>query len=322
MPTMIYAPNVKVFIATARNGILDVSEDLTEGNLVRRSDGVSTFDFSLMNARRKYDQVFAPNDRIIVMLKRIRWLRVFTGYLNSVPLRTAWPRDVPLTASCSLKRLQYYYWDPYAKASVDLMRQHLGAGKRGTGSGEGVVSKMILDLLDKVVGWPTTSVHIGTIPPDWTKMAYAIGEGLVTWSEEATAMVDEYLATLGDGGAIIEGSIVDRLRTALGIGEDGGGVPWIFDGLGSDPTTDVPYNPDAGPASSPSAAPVGGDPTGAIAAGTYGGKSLSDAQVKIATRIYAEGCKGFNGGKFRPSNAGLWVAMMCAMGSRDSTPPR
>jgi hypothetical protein len=105
-----YNPGIKVYIGTADNGILDISEDLVSGNLVRRSSGVSSASFMVMNARRKYDGIFAPNDRIIVMMKRISWLRVFTGYLNSVPLVTAWPQTVQLTASCSLKRLQYWFW--------------------------------------------------------------------------------------------------------------------------------------------------------------------------------------------------------------------
>ena len=81
-----------------RNGVLDVSEDLVEGTMVRRSDGVSTFDFSLMNQRRKYDLVFSPNDRIVVMMKRITWLRVTQrdpehreDGLSLVPARVAPP---------------------------------------------------------------------------------------------------------------------------------------------------------------------------------------------------------------------------------------
>jgi hypothetical protein len=50
---------------------------------------VSTLSFTLQNVRRKYDGIFTPNDRVIVMLKRITWLREFTGYLNAVPLVTA-----------------------------------------------------------------------------------------------------------------------------------------------------------------------------------------------------------------------------------------
>jgi hypothetical protein len=120
MSVFLYAPGVKVYIDTQNHGILDISEDLVDGTLARRSDGVSTFNFDLQNARRKYDGIFTPNDRIVVMMKRISWLRVFTGYLNQVPLVTAWPQTVSMAASCSLKRLQYWYWLPGTRAQLPL----------------------------------------------------------------------------------------------------------------------------------------------------------------------------------------------------------
>ncbi len=131
MPTMIYSPGIKVYVDTENHGTLDLSEDITDGNMVRRSDGVSTFTFSLQNTRRKYDGKFTPNDRIIVLMKRITWVQVFTGYLNSVPLITAWPKVVQVSASCSLKRLQYWYWDPYSAAAYNLTTLALLAPKNG-----------------------------------------------------------------------------------------------------------------------------------------------------------------------------------------------
>ena len=123
MGTLIYTPGVQVVIEStkardpktnrqataARPVLIDVSEDVIEFQMVRRSDGVSTFDFSLNNARRKYDNLFSPNDRMFVMMKRLTWLRTFTGYLNNVPVFAAWPGVVSLAASCSLKRLQYFF---------------------------------------------------------------------------------------------------------------------------------------------------------------------------------------------------------------------
>jgi hypothetical protein len=71
MSVFMYSPGVKVYISTQNHGILDISDDLVNGTLVRRSAGVSSFSFGLQNTRRKYDGVFAPNDRIIVMMKRL-----------------------------------------------------------------------------------------------------------------------------------------------------------------------------------------------------------------------------------------------------------
>lgn len=197
--TLLYAPGIKVYITTEDNGTLDVSDDLTDGTLVRRSDGVSTFNFQLQNARRKYDGRFAPNDRIIVMLKRFTWLRVFTGYLNSVPLITAWPRVVPFSASCSLKRLQYWYWDPGLSASQNMVATALNAAKNPD---DGGVSNAVLTILKDVVGWPEEKVHIAGIPEDWFKFAYKIAQDVDALAEEADEIAAQFYGILGGSGSV------------------------------------------------------------------------------------------------------------------------
>jgi hypothetical protein len=210
MSTLIYSPGVKVYIQTETHGTLDISEDLTKGTLVRRSDGVSTFQFGLQNARRKYDGVFAPNDRIVVMMKRFTWLRVFTGYLNSVPLVTGWPTEVNFTASCSLKRLQYWYWDPGLSASQTMVAQALTATKKnadGTtadanNNNDSGVTNAILTILNSVVGWPAEKIHIAGIPQDWFKFAQKIAADVDAKAEEADAIAAQFYDILGGAGSV------------------------------------------------------------------------------------------------------------------------
>jgi len=198
MPTMIYSPGIKVYVDTENHGTLDLSEDITDGNMVRRSDGVSTFTFSLQNTRRKYDGKFTPNDRIIVLMKRITWVQTFTGYLNSVPLITAWPKVVSVSASCSLKRLQYWYWDPYSAAAYNLTTLALLAPKAGDNSNtDGGLTNLILTVLDQVVGWPKTKVHIGRIPPDWMAIAQKIAREIADEVDAADKVTQAYQDTLG-----------------------------------------------------------------------------------------------------------------------------
>lgn len=199
MATLLYNPGIKVYIETANNGTLEVSDDLTDGTMVRRSDGVSSFNFSLQNARRKYDGLFAPNDRIVVMMRRITWVRVFTGYLNSVPLLTAWPRVVPLAASCSLKRLQYWYWDSGLPASQNLVTQALSAVKTAD---DGGIANVALTLLKDVVGWPPEKVHIGGIPKDWFDLAYKIAKDIDARAEEADDIARQFYSALQGGGNV------------------------------------------------------------------------------------------------------------------------
>lgn len=204
MGTLLYSPGVRVYISTADNGTIDVSDDLTDGTMVRRSDGVSSFNFSLQNTRRKYDGLFAPNDRIVVMMRRITWMRVFTGYLNSVPLVTAWPRVVPLAASCSLKRLQYWYWDAGLPASQQLVAQALQAVKTAE---DGGIANAVLTIMKEVVGWPPEKIHIAGIPKDWFDLAYKIAQDVDARAEEADEIAAQFYSALQGGGVIGGGAI-------------------------------------------------------------------------------------------------------------------
>lgn len=205
MSTLIYNPSVKVYVQTEHHGTLDLSDDLTRGTLVRRSDGVSTFQFGLQNSRRKYDGIFAPNDRIVVMMKRISWLRVFTGYLNSVPLVTGWPTEVQISASCSLKRLQYWYWDPGLSASQNLVNSAMQAVNGKNDNGDAGVTNAILTVLNTVVGWPQEKVHIAGIPQDWFKFAYKIAKDVDARAEEADQLAAQFYSILGGMGNVGSG---------------------------------------------------------------------------------------------------------------------
>ena len=207
MGSFIYAPQIKVYIETGGNPqnnrkveTLDVSDDLISGQLTRRVDGVSDFQFSLLNPRRKYDQVFTPNDRITVLMKRVTWLRVFTGYLNQVPLMTAWPRNVQLTASCSLKRLQYWYWDPESAYTQQMIMNSLAAAS-GTGqTNDGGMTNVVLTVLKDVVGWPESKVHIAKIPDDWFKVAYKIAQQVDKSAQESDDLAQQFFQSLGGAG--------------------------------------------------------------------------------------------------------------------------
>lgn len=221
MPTFLYSPGIRVFIETEEKGVLDVSEDITEFSLVRRTDGVSTFDFAMNNARRKYDGVFAPNDRIVVMMKRVTWLRVFTGYLNSAPLRTAWPQVVSLTASDSLKRLQYWFWDQYNAETQTMVANALSeAGLKG--NPDGAIINVILTILKEVVGWPESKVHIGRIPEDWFDIARKIAERVDAWAEEADDLLAEFMRTLGAEGVAAGRGVGGAISGVLTPGNFGG----------------------------------------------------------------------------------------------------
>ena len=222
MPTFIYAPGVKVYVQTAKHGLVDVSEDLGEGTMVRRSDGVSTFNFTISNPRRKYDSVFTPNDRVVCVMKRLHWVRTFTGLLNSVPLVTIWPRDVPLAASCSLKRLQYWYWDPHSAATQNMIRDALQAVNGQRGNTDAGVTNLTLTILEKVVGWPKSKVHIARIPDQWFDVARKVAEQVDAAAEQADQMAADFYATLGGDGVIAGATTGVVINGRLQAGTYGG----------------------------------------------------------------------------------------------------
>lgn len=168
MSTLFYAPGVRVLIATNAHGTLDVTDDITEGSLALNANAPHKLGFTLSNHRRKYDGVFMPNDRIVCRLKRINWLQVFAGYLDQVPFFTVYPTDVKIEATCTMKRIQYHYWDPGANDTVAMLRAALrSADNLDQNVLTGGMTKIIVQVLTDVVGWQKDAIHIGRIPTDW-----------------------------------------------------------------------------------------------------------------------------------------------------------
>jgi cell wall-associated NlpC family hydrolase len=208
--SFIYTPQIRVLVEAGGNyyrkdtspRTYDVSADLVSGTMNRRVDGVSDFNFTLLNPRRKYDQIFTPNDRITVLMKRVEWVRVFTGYLNKVPLMTAWPRNVSLTASCSLKRLQYWYWDPESAYTQQMIMNALSAARGSGVNTDGGMTNVVLSVLNNVVGWPNSKVHIAKIPDDWFAVAQKIAAAVEKGALESDALAKQFFQSLGSSGVI------------------------------------------------------------------------------------------------------------------------
>ncbi len=227
MPQMVYAPGVKVYVSTSKHGVIDISDDLVSGTMIRRSDGVSTFQFQIQNPFRKYDQVFTPNDRISVQMKRLTWLQVYTGYLNSVPLLAAWPRVVNVTSSCSLKRLQYWTWDAEAQATQTMIDQALTDAGNDPSVTDAGMTNVILSILKKVVGWPESKVHIAQIPPNWykvvEKLAVQLSAQLAPADAAARTLFNQQVGTSsiagesGSVGAVLSGSYGGVTYTAQAL---------------------------------------------------------------------------------------------------------
>lgn len=265
-----YAPQIRVRVSSRKAGVgtVDISDDLIQGAVNIRTNGVHTFNFQLQNPQRKYDTVLQPMDRIVVEMYRVSWVRVFSGYLNNGPIFSAWPRVLNMTASCTLKRLQYWYWDSSTQQSAALLNSLLGdsrqqpaalAAQAGQATPTAISSSFdqslinaVNVLLTTVVQWPAANIHVAALPASFYTAATALSEEVLQGSD-LTNFLGDFTSTVGYGGTgTIAGAVAP---STTGVGGTIGGVP------------------------------ITGS-AAAIAAGTYGGRSLTPQQVANAQLIY------------------------------------
>lgn len=210
MATFAYAPAIRVHIESETNGIIDVSGDLVNWSVTRRSNSVSSFNFTLQNTQRKYDGLFWPGDRLTVELKRITWVRVFTGTLNTSPVFSAWPRALPMSASCTIKKLQFWPWDPTTQAANALVQKWLSTDfQNDTIQGDAGLSALVTDSLVKVTDWNPKAIHIGEVPNTWFK-----------WAEDVEKEIDlkaSMQAVLGSFATINGNSIGGSIKLKEGF---------------------------------------------------------------------------------------------------------
>ena len=178
--------------------IYDVSEDIVEGEVKRVTEEVSTAHLVLRNRYRKYirdpqtkRQIFLPMDMITIWLQRIsgKPIQVFTGYLDSVPYLQLYPGNCQITASCTLKKLAFTWFDPglpffmdwvrgqgsnwiYDPGTGDAVNATLLYGGANTGdpflkpsTNDGSLGKLLYEFMTKIAGWPEEEVMISNLDP-------------------------------------------------------------------------------------------------------------------------------------------------------------
>lgn len=162
---LVYSPDCQVVIA-AKNGDIDISSDVIGGEIQRSGEGVSFFSLRLANKGLKYNNAFRRMDRVVIRMKRIKWVTVFSGYLNRVPSVQLYPGQVTITGSCTLKRLKYTYWDPGLTASAMLFDQFgtdAANGGAGTNTDAGM-GFMLKNILKEVGGWTDEQLVVQPFP--------------------------------------------------------------------------------------------------------------------------------------------------------------
>ena len=194
MPTLLYSPGIRIVIDTRSNNVIDVSDDIESGTLTLRENSFHSLSFRLSNGNGQYNSVFTPNDRVIVQMKRLNWLQTFTGYLDVVPYFSVYSRSVSLSATCTLKRIQFHWWDPGYSDTLQFLQDGLTHQNTEV---DGGMSDAIKNILTGIVGWELDKIHIGTIPGDWMSKVAGL------WS---TVQEDLNQAYNSIGGLVVAGS--------------------------------------------------------------------------------------------------------------------
>lgn len=162
--TFVYAPDIAVFVATEKYGVQDLSNYVTSFNLSRRVNAPSIFSMTVDNKYGRFDRTIRRMDRLVVFLKRLSYVQVFSGYITEAPWETVVPGDVTISAECTLKRLVHTYWDPYATQSQDFFPMHLD---RAWSTEDGGAAASMFLLMTIVAGWDEDKIQIQRIPKEW-----------------------------------------------------------------------------------------------------------------------------------------------------------
>lgn len=185
--TLVYSPDVRIIIAHGAQQV-DISADIIRGTLIRKENSASTLIWECHNKGLRYTRAtlgkpaFSRMDRVTCYMKRVGiWLQVFSGYLDSVPFLQLYPSIVQFKATCTLKRLLNYWWNPGLPDSMAFFNQYMNAegGVRGDGQGgpqgnsapvsgarynDSGLGSMLRDILVKVGHWDPSTVHIENFP--------------------------------------------------------------------------------------------------------------------------------------------------------------
>lgn len=218
MKILSYAPSVSVVVAMTRAGetsYKDLSDDVVQCTVNRKTDGASTFTVKLQNVNWKYNGFFMPMDRISISCVKVDSRKLFTGYITDTPQFTAYSGDVTISGSCPIYRLQQLYWDASLVKSAKLMGMLHGAE---------TWDEVLVNLLTKVGGIPADSIFIGDMPQEAMDAARELYQANLDSSEQLQSMVNDFYEVLRTHGPVISSSSststssTDSSFSASGVG--------------------------------------------------------------------------------------------------------
>ena len=275
MKRLIYAPKVWIFIRSSNldGTILDVSSDIVRGSVTQKLGDVSTAQFELRNRYQKWLRtkkrsidsqggistdnriIFLPMDLITIWMQRIagRPVQVFTGYLDSVPYYQSYPGNALFTASCTIKKMAYNWFDPGLPTFWDWVKDTPGwivdfetgeftnpgavfqghvvgdALEEGLKMNEAGFSDLLGRFLVEIAGWSPSDVIISGMNPEISDQAAKLFTKIDTRTKknlkELGEFMQQYLGILGYTGedlSLTDGSEESKGGASGGRGTSGG----------------------------------------------------------------------------------------------------
>lgn len=298
MKRLVYSPKISAYIK-ADSGIYDLTEYIVDFNIDRKINQVSTAELTIRNPHKKWTNhsyrdsitgerkvgpIFHPMDPITIFLTRLqnRPVQVFTGYCDQTPYLQLFPGTVPIKASCTLKKLQYTYFD----AGLPFMREFLEQSgwfpdesgsivkpeaeeqnnkksaadetNEGVRFGDSGIGELLFKVLNEIGGWPEDTIYIQEMPPSVINLISNLFELFKKEDEEASkelvALLHKIIGTSTSGSGELE------VGTVGGQGPESGtpitaidvGRAMVTAGFNSDPVilakgmTTVKYESDFG----------------------------------------------------------------------------
>lgn len=239
MRRLVYSPKAYVYIQTD-SGVYNLSDLVVSGNVHRKVNQVSTAEVTFQNPNRQFTQpgnpTFRPMDKIMVFLQRLPGFPVqsFTGYLDATPYYQMYPGTCTVKASCTMKRLQYTWFDPGLPFMMDFMARYgwltdgngtiTSPNNSGDQTADQVQSASMADLmfasLKHIVGWDPNLIYIEKLPDALVDRVKDIYDALHESAEASEESFNTWLKAwigAGDSG--------DGGMTA-GAGDNATGVPY------------------------------------------------------------------------------------------------
>ena len=231
MKRLIYSPSINVWIKTD-TGIFDLSPYITNCTVDRRVNSVSFAQLEFRNPKitdsktkksrfmftehvrddGSIHPMFHPMDPIIITMTRLRGrpIQVFTGFCDTAPYVQVYPGTAKIEASCTLKRLQYTYWDPALPFVQAFMTAHgwgvdvktgtaLNPNAEGKNTGtlnDTSIGSLLYTILKEVGGWDPSNIYIQELPGD--KIGKLVAKLYQDTSREEASSIKDFHKFLRD----------------------------------------------------------------------------------------------------------------------------